>query len=336
MQLRIGRYRVVASRISSAIEWRWNSFLLAPFIFSWSPKLNTWWNRYRTRNPRGVTAKLHHKMAWDRRPLLVTFADKLASKNYAQETVGPERLPHVYTSATTFQGLDWAHVPDEFVLKVNHASGGVVVVTRQADPARILPAVTRKNWWPKIVIHPDSLNLRHLADWVDCWLGQKYRWHRWGYRQWAYSVVRPHVFVEEYLGGQDGLAKNLKFHTIRGRVASIIVSGFTSRFEEESLGKYRPPETSIVADLAGVPEEELEQIVHMSEQLAKDTDYVRVDWLLTPRGVMFGELTSYPAGGLISVSGGHNMTAAQVEALYDSMWELPDDYGNLAQGIYET
>lgn len=38
-------------------------------------------------------------------------------------------------------------------------------------------------------------------------------------------------------------------------------------------------------------------MIRIAETLAADTDFVRVDLYLLPDRIVFGELTSYPAGG---------------------------------------
>jgi hypothetical protein len=320
--------------IQISLKWRWRRFVLSPFPISMSQKLNDHWNRLRTRHPRTYLGKLHYKMARDRRPLLTTFADKLEVKKYALSKIGTERLPLVYSEATSFSVLDWSDVPEEFVLKVNHASGGVVVVSRAADRTWRLPVPGRKAWWKKILVHPDSLDRNTLGAWVERWLGIRYHWERGDFREWAYADVKPKVFLEEYLGGEDGLAQNLKLHCMGGQVVSFLVSGFDRRFDEEAIGKFFPSELSDVADLMGLPEEEVELICELSHKLSHETDYVRVDWLLTPRGVIFGELTNYPAGGLFGASARGSLSARDVDRFYEPLWELPRDYQNLPQGSY--
>ena len=96
-----------------------------------------YWNRRRswpTRYPMTFNQKLLWKVAKDRRPLLTTFADKVAVRDYVTSSVGSEVLSQLYRVVDDPAKLDPADLPDQFVVKPNHASGMIWIVANQAPP----------------------------------------------------------------------------------------------------------------------------------------------------------------------------------------------------------
>ena len=59
-----------------------------------------------TRYPVTFTQKLLWKMVKDRRPLLTTFADKIAVRDYVAHAIGPEVLPQLYAVVADPADLD--------------------------------------------------------------------------------------------------------------------------------------------------------------------------------------------------------------------------------------
>ena len=97
--------------------------------------------KYSMRMPRTFNEKVEFKLAHDRRPILTTFADKLASRGYVARTVGPEYLSELHAVVSDPRELDLGALPSRYVVKPSHASGAVIVVHDRADPALRLPSL---------------------------------------------------------------------------------------------------------------------------------------------------------------------------------------------------
>src|SRR5438128_89455 len=69
--------------------------------------------------PATISQKIRWRMIKDRNPLLTTFADKLAVRDYVTERIGPEVLTRIYAVADDPDELDFDALPREFVLKPN-------------------------------------------------------------------------------------------------------------------------------------------------------------------------------------------------------------------------
>lgn len=77
-------------------------------------------------------------MLRDHRPLVVTFADKAAVRDYVADRVGAQYLPDaaVFDSPTELLTAD---LPDAFVLKPTHGSGAAIIVSPSAPVDARLP-----------------------------------------------------------------------------------------------------------------------------------------------------------------------------------------------------
>lgn len=312
--------------------------LLKPIVLvmtgQFSPTLATFVQQLKTRNPQTYVEKIRHKMAHDRRPILTLFADKFAVRSYVESRIGTTHLSTVYTVAKTYRELDWTPVPEEFVLKVNHGCRGVVVVTKNADPGSSLPVPDKRKPWKMHIVHPLALHKELMGAMVDLWLKTSYNWQTWKYAEWAHSNVKRRVFIEEFLGGDQVLSRNLKVLCFHGIAASVIVTRLGLNGREEAEGRFSPAELEFATNLSGVSLADLRALVPHSELLSSETDFIRVDWILTPRGPIFGELTNYPGAGGSPAGPSLSMTATEDNQLYRDLWVLPRSYEELPQGRY--
>ena len=82
-------------------------------------------------NPDTFSKKIRYKMAYDRRNELTTFADKVAVRRYVANSVGGKYLTTLYEvlGEDSLDLLPTEKLPKNFVIKTNHGSGGVVIVS---------------------------------------------------------------------------------------------------------------------------------------------------------------------------------------------------------------
>jgi len=91
-----------------------------------------------------LSGKIRYKMAFDRNPLLTMLADKSEVRNYVEERVGAKYLVKqfgVFENSAQLRGFTF---PSEFVIKSNHGSGGLILVSSQADQNKPLPKKINK------------------------------------------------------------------------------------------------------------------------------------------------------------------------------------------------
>ncbi|HTT85961.1 MAG TPA: ATP-grasp fold amidoligase family protein [Acidimicrobiales bacterium] len=220
--------------------------------------------------------KLLRKMALDRRPLLTTFSDKVAVRDYVARVVGSQVLTRLYAVVTDPAALDLSTLPTQFVVKPSHASGMVwIVEDRDALDRRLLVATSRG------------------------WLATRYADVE---QEWAYRRVQARIVIEELLLDADGhIPPDYKFFVFHGRACLVQVD--TDRFGVRRRTLFRPDWTPVDARLTYPPAEPapsrpdaLDEMTRIAEALGQETDFVRVDLYDVDGRVVFGELTSYPGG----------------------------------------
>jgi hypothetical protein len=250
--------------------------------------------------PGGKPVTASEKIRWrilkDRNPLLATFADKLAARDYVAGRVGPEILARVHAVAEDPDELDFDALPREFVLKPSHGSGAVWVVTDQARPGGVLPV----NTWNPAVTHPDSTDRARMVAAARGWLASNLGREA---LEWAYLDVEPRLLVEELLPWRDGdPPTELKLWTFHGQVRMIrhIRNSFTERRAATFSRNWEVLEArsaDLPLDQLPLPPDGLDRMIEIAERLGREIDFVRVDLYDSDGRIVFGELTNYPWGG---------------------------------------
>jgi len=238
-------------------------------------------------------------MLRDHRQLLVTFADKGAVRDYVAARGFAGLLPTTYGVLDTPDALLELNLPPAFVVKPTHGSGAAVVVSPAAPVDAALP---RPEWgWVYAHVRPEAVDRRVLRDIAAGWMGKLYG--QGPNEEWAYSRITPRIIIEEALEGEGGgIPDDLKFFVFHGTCRYVQVD--TGRFDTRTQDFYTPDWQHL--PLSGGPAwadpprdapERLGEMIAIAESLAAGTDFVRVDLYLLPERIVFGELTSYPAGG---------------------------------------
>jgi hypothetical protein len=276
-----------------------------------------------TRNPITFNDKIRHRLAHDRRPILGTFSDKLLARDYAAARIDPDLLLPLLAVGKHATDIDWHTLPRQYACKVNHASGGVIIVTDSADPASQLPADARHIPWRRYLIHPDQAQPARIAALIDHWLSMPYRRHAGAYPEWAYRAVDRHVLVEAYHGSGGSLPASLCMLCNDGELTAI----FAFRPDAEvRIGEYRlylADEAAEAADWAALDAAEWDRLLAASRALSAGIDMLRVDWMVGIEGSRFNELTCYPAGGRGDYGGHDRLSEAEYAAALSRRWHLP-------------
>jgi hypothetical protein len=289
--------------------------------------------RYKTRDPRTFPDYIRYKLARDRRLLLVMYADKFACRRFVAERIGKEVLTELFAVGSSASAIDWAKLPREYVVKVNHGSGGVVVVSEIADPLTRLPIAGSGLGWTRHVVHPESVDLGDLSALVDYWLSIRYQQGPFMVFEWAYGEIEPLVFVESCVADRGALPTQLRFYCFEGAVREVLVDHLDiNAFVSDEMTRHFVPHFEFARESAGVDEATWRLLLRNSAALSREADMVRVDWLLGRGAAWFSELTSYPAAGAVSLAINPHVSAQQVDVRLRSFWRLPDDYRLLDEG----
>jgi len=228
--------------------------------------------------PRKYSEKITHRKLFDRRPYLSLTSDKFAVREYARGILGEDLTPELYYRTTDPQTIPFASLPPRFVVKGTHGSGWNVIVgdARTVDRSAIIATCER-------------------------WMRSNYGRRR---DEWAYEQIQPQIIVEELLDDGSGRPpRDIKVLVFHQRVRVVQV-------DEDRFGDHRRrffdtrwnvlPIHDHVPLMNGAVEKpsRLEDIVRYAEALARDTDFVRIDFYQVGDRVCLGEMTHTPGSGL--------------------------------------
>lgn len=257
------------------------------------------WLLLRSRRPVTFNEKVRYTLLRDRRPLMVTYADKARMRSYVTQLVGAQHLPGLLALLDDPRDLRRVALPAEYVLKPTHGSGACVVVSRLAPADARLPP---PQWgWVYSRVRPEHADPRQVEAIAAGWLAKRYG--RGPNHEWAYGAAGRQLLVEELLAGPDGdLPSDCKVFVFHGRATYVQVDG--GRFGARTQDFF--DRDWVRLDLSGghpgaepppVRPARLDQILTMAEKLSVGSDFVRVDLFDLPDRLVVGELTSSPAGG---------------------------------------
>lgn len=230
------------------------------------------------KNPRTFNEKLQWLKLYDRNPEYTRMVDKFEAKKYVAERIGEEYIVPTLGVWDRFDEIDFDALPDQFVLKCTHDSGGLVICKDKK-----------------------SLDLDAAREKITACLKENYYWD---YREWPYKNVKPRIIAEPYLRDDEtGELRDYKFYTFGGEVkALLIISG---RDTPDAGGDYFDAEFHHLdmqwgyknAKTLPAPPKSMEDMIRLAQLLSKSTPELRVDFYEINGKPFFGEMTFFDGGG---------------------------------------
>lgn len=230
-------------------------------------------------NPRTFNEKLQWLKLHDRNPLYTKLVDKYAVKEWVTEKIGSQYVTKTYGKWDQAEDIEISKLPEKFVLKTNHDSGGITICRDRSTFD--VEAAKRKL-------------AKHLR-----------RNYFWGGREWPYKNVKPCVFAEEYLEPDNSgdLEDQKLFRFSNGRIVTLLITdrftefGLTKTFFDEDWrplklseeGYSRKPDTPFPLHF--------EEMKQLADRLACELPFACVDFYESSGRLFFGEMTFYPNSG---------------------------------------
>ena len=234
-------------------------------------------------NPQTLCEKLQWLKLYDRRPEYTSMVDKLAVKKIVADKIGSEHVIPLIRVYDTFDDINFDELPEQFVLKCTHDSGGLAICRDKSTFDR--EAAKRK---------------------LTRSLGNNYFWIA---REWPYKNVQPRIIVEEFvdaLGKDNSIEYKLtcyngrvKFFTICRGPAHDLWSKRTNEHYDRDFNRlnfwvnYRNPR-----EPEKIPEQ-MHELIALSDKLAEGIPQVRVDWYIADGKIYFGEMTFFTWEGIM-------------------------------------
>lgn len=237
--------------------------------------------RINLKNPKTFNEKINWLKLNDRKDIYTTMVDKYAVKEYVKNIIGEEYIIPTLGIYDNFDDIDFTSLPNQFVIKCTHDSGGIVIVKDKS-----------------------GLDIEKTKKKINQCLKLNYYYSS---REWPYKNVKPQIMIEPYL--EDTRKQELidyKFFSFSGKTEYVFIATnrqgkgstyfdfFDINFNHLDVtnGHFMNPVT---------PEKPINysKMIELSQQLSKDLPHVRVDFYEVDGKVYFGELTLYHNGGLV-------------------------------------
>lgn len=232
------------------------------------------------KNPALFNEKLQWLKLYDRRPEYTTMVDKYAVKKYISDTIGIEYVIPTLGVWERAEDINFEVLPNQFVLKTNHDSSGVVICNDKS-----------------------KLDIAQTISFLNKHLSVNGYWHG---REWPYKNVKPRIIAEPYL--EDTATKELrdyKLFAFNGEVkAFYITSGRKAGdrrtdFFDMDMHHLDIQDDDPNAETAPAIPQNFQRMKEIAEQLSKGIPHLRVDFYEIDGKVYVGELTFYYLCGFV-------------------------------------
>lgn len=233
------------------------------------------------KNPRTYNEKLQWIKLYDRKPEYTKMVDKYEAKKYIASVVGDEYIIPTLGVWNKFDEIDFEQLPDKFVLKCTHDSGGLVICRDK-----------------------NSLDYKSAKKIISKSLKQNYFWIG---REWPYKNVKPRIIAEPYLeDDRSPYLTDYKFFCFNGEPKIMYLSKdkaddprtdfFDMEFNHLPLHM-----RDRNADTTPKKPDCFEKMKELSKKLSKNNIHIRVDFYEVNGAIYVGELTFFHCGGFMKI-----------------------------------
>ena len=236
--------------------------------------------------PQTFNEKLQWLKLHDHKPDYTMMVDKYEAKKYVAEIIGEDHIIPTLAVFDSVEEIDLSKLPDQFVLKCTHDSGGIVICK---DKSKLdMKAAIRKL---KKSFHHNFY---------------------WDGREWPYKNVKPRIIAEQFMveGNRDSsVQKDLmdyKFMCYNGVCKNLFVC--TGREKHDLRVDFYNTEWLHLPFYRKYPNADqeipkpanLKEMISYAEILAQHVNapFVRIDLYTINSIVYFGEITFYPGTGM--------------------------------------
>lgn len=258
---------------------------LYKYILQWIP--DSLWIRLQFRRRMGVWPNLknpktfNEKLQWlklhDRNPLYTKLVDKYEVKKIVAEQIGEEYTIPTLGVWNKFDDIDFGKLPNQFVLKCTHDSGGLVVV-KDKSKFDINAARTTIN---------NCLKMNYY----------------WSMREWPYKNVKPRIIAEKYMENKkEECLTDYKFFCFNGTPQIMYISkdkakepttDFFDMVYNHLNIRMRDPNSNVIPPKP----KNFEKMKSIAKTLAKDKTHIRIDFYCVDDKIYLGELTFFHMSG---------------------------------------
>lgn len=233
-------------------------------------------------NPQMYTEKLQWIKLYDRNPLYTTMVDKYEAKKYVAQIIGDDYIIPTLGVWDYFDDIDFDTLPNQFVLKCTHDSGGIVICkdkgTFNRQDAKIKIEKSLKNSF--------------------FWIG----------REWPYKNVKPRIIAETYMEDREtSELRDYKFFSFDGITRALFIATDRQAAGEDTKFDFFDEKFNHLPFTNGHPNAKVppskpkcfDEMIQIANTLSKGFPHLRVDLYEVDGKVYFGELTFTHWSGMV-------------------------------------
>ena len=235
------------------------------------------------KNPKTFNEKLQWLKLYDRKPEYTVMVDKYEAKKYVSDIIGEDHVIPTLGVWDRFEDIDFDSLPNQFVLKCTHDSGGLVICRDK-----------------------NALDIEFAKNKINKSLSVNY--YHYG-REWPYKNVKPRILAEKFMSDERNPQSliDYKFYCFDGEPKFLYIS---SGLEDHSTAHisfvtldwdFAPYQRSDFASFDELPPkpERFDEMIEHCKKLSKGKSFLRVDLYEINDTVYFSELTFSPCSGVM-------------------------------------
>ena len=232
--------------------------------------------------PETFNEKLQWMKLHNRRPEYVQMVDKYLARDYIAEKIGAEYLIPLLGVWEDPEQIDFAALPDQFVLKCNHNSGMGLCICRDKK----------------------TLDIPRVKKELKKGLREDYYLKK---REWPYRDVPRRIICEKYMTDSDQVETftDYKFFCFNGEVDCVMLcldrnTGHTKFYffdKDWQLLRLNIRGKEAPADFTLPKPEKMDEMFALAAKLSEGMPFARIDLYNSKGQIYFGEITLFPDSG---------------------------------------
>ena len=233
------------------------------------------------KNPKSYNEKLQWLKLYDRNPEYVKIVDKFDVKTIIEQKIGEQYIIPTLGVWDSFDEIDFDTLPNQFVLKCTHDSGGLVISKDKT-----------------------TLDKVKAKEKIESSLKTNYFWHG---REWPYKNLKPRIIAEKYMVDESGYElKDYKFFCFDGKVKALFIAKDRQKEGEETKFDFFDENFNHLPFTNGHPNstppffkpDKFKEMKEIAEKLSAGFAHIRVDLYNINGQIYFGELTLFHWSGM--------------------------------------
>lgn len=228
-------------------------------------------------NPQTFNEKLQWLKLYAKKKEYTNLVDKYEAKNHVAKILGKDHIIPTLGVWDRFEDIDFEKLPNQFVLKCTHDSGGLVICKDKTQ-----------------------LNIKKARKKINKSLKKNFYLE---HREYPYKDVRPRIIAETYMVDESGIElKDYKFFCFDGEPRMLFVATdrpydtrfdfFDTEFNHLPFKQGHPLATKKIVKPKG-----FDEMLRFAALLSKDMPHVRIDLYDINGKIYFGEYTFFHFSG---------------------------------------